>query len=57
MNIKNLFKKDINDKFREGDKINIEGEVYLICKTKIGNCNKLRITLKMLKNIKKEVKK
>jgi len=39
---------------KEGDKINIEGEIYLICKTQIGNCIKKRINLKMVKNLKEE---
>lgn len=37
--------------FKEGDAINIEGELYLIYKTPIGNSDKLRINLKMVKHM------
>jgi uncharacterized protein (DUF2267 family) len=37
--------------FNEGEIINIEGELFLITKTRIGNSHQLRINLKMIKNM------
>jgi len=41
---------------REGDKIRIEGELYLITKTQIGNSIKKRVNLIMVKNIERGFK-
>ena len=41
----------VSEGIKEGDKITIEGQEYLIYKTQIGNSKKKRINLKMTKNL------